>query len=48
MTFPRQSDVSLMYSGNGEDRSLFESVLFEIEIEKSYSTEPFTDIITSL
>ncbi|CAF3386466.1 unnamed protein product [Rotaria sp. Silwood2] len=39
-----QSNVALMYSGNGESRPLFESVLFEIEIEKSYSTEPFADI----
>ncbi|CAF1167301.1 unnamed protein product [Rotaria sordida] len=39
-----QSNVALIYSGNGESRPLFESVLFEIEIEQSYSTEPFTDI----
>ncbi|CAF3983574.1 unnamed protein product, partial [Rotaria sp. Silwood1] len=36
--------VALIYSGNGEGRPLFESVLFEIEIEQPYSTEPFTDI----
>lgn len=39
-----QSEVALTYCGNGEDRPLLESVLFQIEIEKSYLTEPFADI----
>ncbi|CAF2738492.1 unnamed protein product [Rotaria sp. Silwood2] len=42
----RKKDLALMYAGNGSDRPLFESVLFEITIKKSISTKtkPFADI----
>lgn len=37
-------EVALMYSGNGEDRPSFESVLFVIETDQSQSTKPFANI----
>lgn len=42
----RKKNLALAYAGNGSDRPLFESVLFEITIDKSISTKtkPFADI----
>ena len=42
----QRKDLALVYAGNGSDRPLFESILFEITLDKNVLTKskPFADI----